>query len=103
MAKQLFNTQRKLLLFKDQQTWIKRESGLFEVTMGAYDGMEVWELVGNYLLYDLSKLHKKKDIGFYRGHGMAGFKNKSWPESQKIQKINSSYILGKWVENYHPV
>ena len=45
--------------------------------MGAYDGMEVWELVGNYLLYDLSKLHKKKDIGFYRGHGLAGFKNKS--------------------------
>ena len=51
---------RKLLLFNDQQTLMERDSGLFDVTMGAYDGAEVCELVGNHLLYELSKLDKKK-------------------------------------------
>ena len=41
---------RESLLFNDQQTWIKRDSGLFDVTIGPYDGVEVCELVGNYLL-----------------------------------------------------
>ena len=57
---------RKSLLFNDQQTWIKRDSGLFDVTMIAYDGAEVCELIGKYLLYELSKLYAKKDIGLYR-------------------------------------
>ena len=77
---------RKSLPFNDQQSWIKRNSGLFDVTMGAYDGAEVCELVGNYLLYELSKLYEKKDIGLYRDDGLAVFKNKSGPESEKIKK-----------------
>ena len=77
---------RKSLLFNDQETWIKRDSGLFDVTMGAYDGVEVCELVGNYLLYELSKLYEKKDIGLYRDDGVAVFKNKRGPESEKIKK-----------------
>ena len=54
--------------------------------MEAYDGAEVCELVGNYLLYELSKLYKKNDIGFYRDNRLAVFKNKSGPESEKIKK-----------------
>ena len=54
--------------------------------MGAYDGAEACELVGNYLLYELSKLYEKKDIGLYRDNGLAIFKNKSGPESKKIKK-----------------
>ena len=46
---------RKSLLFNSQQTWIKRDSGLSDVTMGAYDGAEVCELVENYFFYELSK------------------------------------------------
>ena len=77
---------RRSLLFNDQETWIKRDSGLFDVTMGAYNGAEVCELVGNYLLYELSKLYEKKDIGLYRDDGVAVFKNKRGPESEKIKK-----------------
>ena len=54
--------------------------------MGAYDGAEVCELVGNSLLYELSKLYEKKDIGLYREDRLAVFKNKSGPESEKIKK-----------------
>ena len=47
---------------------------------------EVCELVGHYLLYELSKLYEKKDIRLYRDNGLAVFKNKSGPESEKIKK-----------------
>ena len=57
---------KKSLLFNNQQTWIKRDSGLFDVTMRVYDETEVYELVGYYLIYELSKLYEKKDRGLYR-------------------------------------
>ena len=44
--KAIIHYARKLLLFKDQQTWIKRDSGLLDVTMGAYHRAEVCESVG---------------------------------------------------------
>ena len=59
--KAIIDHARRSLLLSDQQTWIKRDSGLFYVTMGVYDEAEVCELVGNYLLYELSKLYEKKD------------------------------------------
>ena len=46
---------RKSLLFNKQQIWIKKESGLFDVTMGAYDVVEVCELVEIFILYQLSR------------------------------------------------
>ena len=60
--KAIIHHARKSLLFNNQQTWIKRDSGLFDVAMGADDGVEVCELVANYLLDELSKLYEKKDI-----------------------------------------
>ena len=74
---------KKSLLFNNQQTWIKRDSGLFDVTIRVYDETEVYELVGYYLIYELSKLYEKKDIGLYRDNWLAVFKNKSGPESEK--------------------
>ena len=41
---------RKSLLFDEKDAWIKKQSGLFDVTMGAYDGAEVCKLVGTYML-----------------------------------------------------
>ena len=38
------------------------------------------------MLYELSKLYEKKDIGLYKDDGLAVFKNKSGPESEKIKK-----------------
>ena len=36
---------RKSVLFSNEKLWMKREGNLFDVTMGAYDGAEVCELV----------------------------------------------------------
>ena len=43
--------------------------------MRAFDGAEVCEAVGNFLLYQLSKNYNKKDIGLYRDDGLTIFKN----------------------------
>ena len=45
---------------------MKKESGLFDVTMGLYNGVELCELVGSFLCYQLSKKHNKKDIDFHK-------------------------------------
>ena len=51
--KKIINHAKQLLLFNKQQTWIKKETGLFDVTMGAYDGAEICGLVSSFLLYAL--------------------------------------------------
>ena len=72
---------------------MKRDIGLFVFTMAAYDRIEVCELVGNYLLYELSKLYEKKDIRLYRDNGLAVFKNKRGLESEKTKKSVQSIFL----------
>ena len=48
--KKIIYYSRKLLLFNQEQTWMKKGSDLFDVRMGAYDGAEVCELIGVFLL-----------------------------------------------------
>ena len=77
---------RKSLLFNKQQIWIKRERGLFDVTMGAYDGAKVCELVKIFTLYQLSRKYNKSNIGLYGDDGLTVFKNISGPQAQKVKK-----------------
>ena len=77
---------RKSLLFNKEHTWIKKKGGLFDVTMGAYDGAEICELVGIYLLFQITQKYDKNSIGLYRDDGLGAFKNVSGPESEKIKK-----------------
>ena len=77
---------RKSLLFDGSHTWIKKQGGLFDVSMGAYDGAEVCELMGTYMLNLLFKKYKKNDFGLYRDHGLAILKNKSGPQSEQTKK-----------------
>ena len=65
----------KIVIFNNQQTWIKKEeSGLFDVTMGAFDGAEVCELVGNFLLYEISKKYDQQNVGLYCNDGLKNVK-----------------------------
>ena len=74
---------RKSLLFNKDQAWVKKEGNTFDVTMGAYDGAEVCELIGTYILQQLSPKYNKKDIGLYRDDGLAIFENISGPKRKK--------------------
>ena len=47
----------------------------FDVTMVYYDGGDVSELVGSYLLKKVSNIVDKKSIGLYRDDGLAILQN----------------------------
>ena len=44
--KEIICNYRKSLLFNQEQTWMKKGSDLFDVSMGAYNGAKVCELIG---------------------------------------------------------
>ena len=96
--KNIINHARKSLLFSGDDTWMKRQSGLFDVTMGAFDGAEVCELVGSFLLNEISKTYAKNDIGLYRDDGLAIFRNKSGPQSERIKKHIQSIFKSKGLD-----
>ena len=77
---------RKSLLYNDNQTWMKKGGEQFDVTMGAYDGAEVCELVDIYMLNKISKHYNINNMGLYRDDGLAVFKNISGPESERVKK-----------------
>ena len=66
--------QEKSFLFNEGVTWIKNDD-LFDVTVGAYDGAEVCELVETFLLDKISVKYDKNSIGLYRDNGLSVFKN----------------------------
>ena len=77
---------RKSLLFDKTSVWVKKDNSDFDVTMGSYDGAELCELVGRYLLNLLTNEFGKNNIGLYRDDGLSCFQNISGPGSEKIKK-----------------
>ena len=66
---------------------MKKDSGLFNVPMGAFDGAEVFEPVSNFLFIKLSEKYKRKSLALYRDDGLTIFKNVIGPALEKIEKI----------------
>ena len=78
---------RKSLLFDHQEAWReKNNSSLFDVTMSSFDGAEVCELVGLYIIYILTNRFNNNDIGLYRDDGLAIFKIISPRKTDRIRK-----------------
>ena len=68
---------RKSLLFHQNRAWSKRNSdNTFDVTMGSYDGAEVCELIGLFILNTLQDRFGK-DVGLYRDDGLAVINSRS--------------------------
>ena len=89
---------RKSVLYNDGEPWVKKEGGSFDVNMGAYDGAEVCELIGIYMLYLIGKKYDSKNIGLYRDDGQAVFKNVSGPASENIKKQLQSLFKQKGMQ-----
>ena len=78
---------RKSLLFNNTSVLVKREGHPdFDITMGSFDGAEICELVGVYILIVLGEKYGKERVGLYRDHGLAYFENISGPQAEKIRK-----------------
>ena len=55
--------------------------------MEAYDGAEICELVGIFMLSLLSKKYSSNNIGFYRDDGLSVFRNIIGQQAEKHKKI----------------
>ena len=58
----------------------------FDVPMGSFDGAEVCEIVGIYILNKLGDLLNKSNVGLYRDDGLAVIYNTSPSEMERLKK-----------------
>ena len=65
--------------------------------MGSFDGAEVCELVGLYILHTLGTTYGSRCLGLYRDDGLACFNNASGPKSDRIRKN----IISTFKENFN--
>ena len=77
---------RKLLLYNKEIPRQKKNTSLLHVAMGAYDGAEVCELVGLFLLNSLANKFDKNSVGLYRDDGLVVSKNINGHHADKIRK-----------------
>ena len=78
---------RKSILLHNESAWAKKDNDdMFDVTIGSFDGAEVCELVGLFLLNDLANKYGKNNIGLYRDDGLAIFKNTTGPQAERTRK-----------------
>ena len=78
---------RKSLLFSKEGSWVKRgENPSFDVTMRSFDGAEICEIVGIYLLEKLSPLLGKENFGLYRDDGLPTVNRSSGPVLERMRK-----------------
>ena len=76
---------RRSFLFTDESPWKKKDSSNFDVTMGSFDGAEVCEMVGLFLLHQLEQVIPKQNIGLYRDDGLAVVENNG-PKVEQLRK-----------------
>ena len=77
---------RKLLLYNKKIQWQKKNTNLFDVVIGAYDGAEVCEIAGLLLWNNLANKFDKNSVGFYRDDGLSLLKNISGHRVDEIGK-----------------
>ena len=64
----------------------KKSGAQFDTDMGLFDGAEICELVGLFLLHQLCLILDKDDVGLYRDYGLAVLRNSSGPDAEKMRK-----------------
>ena len=78
---------RKSFLFESSgNIWVKKENEDFDVTMGSYDGAEICELVGLFLLSELNRILGTNKAGLYRDDGLCCFQKLSGPQLERTKK-----------------
>ena len=80
------------LLFSDEKPWVKKDNSECDVTMGSWDGAEVCELVGLYLLSQVQHL-KRNNFGMYRDDVLCENKQRPQQAEKTKKEIDDSHAL----------
>ena len=79
--------------FDDSGVWVKNDGNLlFGVTMGTFDGTEVCEVVGLYLLNKIKPLLGSNNVSLYRGNGLAIAHKANDPKVDRLRKEHNQFI-----------
>ena len=76
---------RKSLLHHQNNVWTKK-SGLFDITMGSYDGAQITDLVGLLILHKLNTVSPRINFGLYRDDGLGVHGRITKSDMNKIKK-----------------
>ena len=78
---------RNTLLFNKNQPWVKKSGNEeFDVLMGCFDGAELCEMIGIYILTKLQSVLQKDNAGLYRDDGLGVTKELPGPEMERKRK-----------------
>ena len=78
---------RKSLLYNNHEYWKKEDTdSCFDVTMGSYDGAEVCDLVGIYLLSLLANIIDKNNSGLYHDDELIFLCNVNGQKMDRVRK-----------------
>ena len=67
---------RRTLLFNNKESWLKKSGNKeFDVPMGCFDGAEVCDLVGVYILHLWRTAMRKENTGLYHDDGLGILQN----------------------------
>ena len=78
---------RKCFLFESSGSiWVKKDNEDFDVTMGSYDGAEICELVGLFLLSELNRTLGENKADLYRDDGLCCFQKLPGPQLERMKK-----------------
>ena len=79
---------RKIFLFQNSEQWVKKDGNEdFDVPMGCYNGAEICELVGSFILNQLGSIIAKNDISLYWDDGLGIFCRISKPMIERKKKL----------------
>ena len=88
MDEKIILTSRKNFLWYKKPPWKKKANPEFDVTMGSFDGAELCEMVGLYILHTVITSNlgvRKEELGLYRDDGL-GIMRRSKRELDNIRK-----------------
>ena len=77
---------RRSLLFYGKEAWEKTSNPSFDVTMGSFDGAEICELVGLFLLNQMKGKFRRLDFGLYRDDGLGYTSNMTGTQLNRMEK-----------------
>ena len=76
------------MLFNNKEPWLKKsDKELFDVPMGCFDGAEVCELVGLYILHLVRTIMRNENVDLYRDDGLGILKNSPGPENDLTSQL----------------
>ena len=78
----------KTVLIYKNEAWVKKDSSedYFDIPMGSHHGAEICELVGLYILNELSTIIPKNNCGIYRDDGLLITKKRSARLIESLRK-----------------